>query len=117
MITGDAKTFSMIENVVERRKKWEILRREFAIKFPTMSMALPKDASHLSKYAIRNVAFSSTAKKNRGYGSQAREMAGDLQVSVEKDQKSRRSSSRIVSGLTRKNRENTLDMLAAEAGL
>jgi CRP-like cAMP-binding protein len=53
IISHDATTFSLIEKVVKRRKKWEFIRREYALKFPTMAMSLPKGSSSLSHYAIR----------------------------------------------------------------
>lgn len=41
-LSQDTVTFSIVEQVVDRRKKWELLRKEYATKFPKMSMKLPK---------------------------------------------------------------------------
>jgi hypothetical protein len=109
MISQDPKTLAMIEKVVERRKEWELIRKEFALKYPTMAMHLTKDASMLSNYAIRSDFSSSTSKKKRVSKADNQPNTAD---------KGCKSNGRVKSdGLTRKNRENTLDQLIAEAGL
>jgi hypothetical protein len=110
MISQDPKTLAMIEKVVERRKEWELIRKEFALKYPTMAMHLTKDASMLSNYAIRSDLSSSTTSKKK------RVSKADNQANTA--DKGFKSNGRVkTDGLTRKNRENTLDELVAEAGL
>ena len=48
----DSRTHAVVEQMVERRKAWEIIRRDYAIKFPKMSMKLPKDVESMSKYSM-----------------------------------------------------------------
>ena len=97
----------MVEKVVQRRKKWEFLRREYALKFPTMSMKIPKDASRLSHYAMQ------TPEKRPAIASQV-----NAAQSLEIDQPRKEdSSNKRMDNIMRKNREITLDLLLAEAGL
>ncbi|KAL9183122.1 hypothetical protein ACHAXT_004909 [Thalassiosira profunda] len=51
-LAEDAATRSLVDRVAQRRRKWELLRREYAAKFPQMSMQLPKDAASMSRYAM-----------------------------------------------------------------
>ena len=113
MISQDSKTLSMIEKVVQRRKKWEFLRREYALKFPTMSMKIPKDASRLSHYAIRNVAYLPTPEKKPIARSQENTVqSDDTDQPCNDDSKNGR-----IGNIMRRNREITLDLLVTEAGL
>lgn len=48
----DSRTHAVVEQVAERRTTWELLRKDYAIKFPKMSMKLPKDVESMSKYCM-----------------------------------------------------------------
>ena len=132
---------------MERRKKWETLRKEYASKFPKMEMTLPKDAASMSNYALDGCKEpqSTKAKKKHdeirtsngesssnsvgyqtpttGGSSSKRESLCSNNLLVRTRTTGGRSGSNTGRGrskvdeLTRKNRENTLDLLVAEAGL
>ena len=112
MISQDVKTLSIIEKVVHRRKKWEYIRREYAIKFPTMSMRLPKGAVTLAQYAIRTDIPNSKSKKKRG-GKPEKSRPSRGPMCVEEDSSGRGTAK----GHMRKNRENALDLLVKDAGV
>jgi CRP-like cAMP-binding protein len=48
----EPKTFILLDKVVQKRLKWEHLRRDFAFRFPHMPLSLPKNAAKMSNYAI-----------------------------------------------------------------
>jgi CRP-like cAMP-binding protein len=109
MISQDATTSALIEKVVQRRKKWEFIRREYALKFPTMSMTLPKGATSLSHYAIRGNDVSAAPKSRK-----KRDANNDVDSTTsENDDGSNGSRGNTM----RKNRENALDSLVRNAGL
>ena len=63
----DSRTHAVVEQVAERRKAWEMLRRDYAIKFPKMSMKLPKDVESMSKYSMcRKSSIKAVKKKPQG---------------------------------------------------
>lgn len=112
IIFQDSKTLSMIAKVVQRRKKWEFIRREYAIKFPTMNMAVPKNAASLSHYAIR----SETSKPNKKASCNVTRRSSINNHATTSSQ-NESSGSKGCKGPMRKNRENTLDSLVKDAGL
>lgn len=120
LIAQDARTLAMVENVAERRKKWESLRKEYASKFPRMAMTLPKNASLLSNYALDGYNDLSSTKSKRKQGSHASK-GYKTHASMSRETAKWRGSgsgrSVQVDGLMRKNRESTLDLLVVDAGL
>lgn len=86
--------------------------REYAIKFPKMSMSLPKDASSLSNYVLDGCCGVSSKTKSKA--SKGRQVYDGQMIASGCKGGSRRGR---VDGLTRKNREKTIDVLIAEAGL
>ena len=42
LLEQDACAFSLVERVVERRRRWAKIRKEYAYKHPNMNMKLPK---------------------------------------------------------------------------
>ena len=111
MITQDSKSVAMIEKVVQRRKKWELIRRDYAIKYPSMNMQMPKDAASLSRYAICASSLSMSKKINASKERKINDTSPNSCI------KGCKGKSEKVDNLTRKSRESTLDALVAEAGL
>ena len=63
----DSRTHAVVEQVAERRQTWETLRRDYAIKFPKMSMKLPKEVESMSKYSMcRKSSIKAVKKKPQG---------------------------------------------------
>ena len=112
MITQDSKTVAMIMKVAQRRKNWELLRRDYAIKFPSMNMQMPKDSASLSRYALCANSLSMSKKINASKERQINDTSRNSSVKGCRGRKCER-----VDNLTRRSRESTLDALVAEAGL
>eukprot|EP00585_Thalassiosira_rotula_P001755 CAMPEP_0196134162 /NCGR_PEP_ID=MMETSP0910-20130528/3125_1 /TAXON_ID=49265 /ORGANISM="Thalassiosira rotula, Strain GSO102" /LENGTH=442 /DNA_ID=CAMNT_0041393993 /DNA_START=36 /DNA_END=1364 /DNA_ORIENTATION=- len=108
LLVQDACTFSLAEQVVERRRKWAEIRKEYAAKFPKMSMKLPKDAASMSNYAMDGCAISPKARTKRTSSKK------ELSSSIGSPSGLRR---RPTDSLMRQQRRTTLDKLADEAGL
>ena len=108
-LAQDAKTLAIIEQVVERRKKWAYLRRDYAIKFPNMSMKLPRDVESMSLYAI------SSSSANWGSSKKSKSSSSSNQ----EEDVSAKSTGRLKADslIERQSRAKTLELLSSEAGL
>ena len=108
-LAQDAKTLAIIEQVVERRKKWAYLRRDYAIKFPNMSMKLPRDVESMSLYAI-----SSSSVKHRGSSNKSKSALPKQEEHISVKSTGRLKADSLIE---RQSRAKTLELLSSEAGL
>lgn len=104
----DSRTHAVVEQVAERRRTWEMLRRDYSIKFPKMSMKLPKDVESMSKYSMcRKSSIKAVKKKPQGKSEEPFNSTPSRQSEVDG----------LMKENMRENRRKTLDSLANEAGI
>jgi hypothetical protein len=51
------KTLKLIERVAQKRMNWEKVRRDFAMKFSSMPLTLPKNAIKISNYHLSHLSI------------------------------------------------------------
>jgi len=73
----DSRTRAVVEQMAERRTRWETLRRDYAIKFPKMSMKLPKDVESMSKYSMCRCRKSSVKVERKKPQAKSKEFQAD----------------------------------------
>jgi len=105
----DSRTHAVVEQVAERRITWETLRRDYAIKFPKMSMKLPKDVESMSKYSMcRKSSLKVVNKKPLAKPEESTSLTRSRQS---------KGNHVLVKENMRETRRKTLDSLANEAGI
>ena len=104
----DSRTHAVVEQMAERRKTWETLRRDYAIKFPKMSMKLPKDVESMSKYSMCRKSSVKVERKKPQAKSKESSSTPSRQSKVDHG---------LMKENMRENRRKTLDSVANEAGI